>query len=57
MDHTPESRSSAGPIVGTIIIVILLVLGALYFWGAQLNRNAMKNQLPIIPGDATTTAL
>ncbi len=28
----------AGPIIGAIIIVILLVFGALYFWGQKLNR-------------------
>ena len=43
-----------GPIVGTIIIIVLLIFGALYFWGAQLNRE--EAPLPFIPGDATTTA-
>lgn len=28
----------AGPIIGMIIIVILLVFGALYFWGQKLNK-------------------
>ena len=28
----------AGPIIGAIIIVILVVFGALYFWGQKLNR-------------------
>ena len=28
----------AGPIIGAIIIVILLVFGALYFWGQKLNK-------------------
>lgn len=49
-----EQRSSAGPLVGTTIIVVLLLLGALYFWGAKLNQNAAA-PLPVIPGDATTT--
>lgn len=27
----------AGPVIGAIIVVILLVFGALYFWGQKLN--------------------
>jgi len=27
-----------GPIVGVVIIVLVLILGALYFWGARLNE-------------------
>ena len=45
----PE-KSSAGPIVGTIIVIVLLALGALYFWGARLNRET-PDELPFIPGD------
>lgn len=28
----------AGPFVGTIIVVLLLAFGALYFWGVHLNK-------------------
>ena len=45
--------SGTGPIIGVIIIVLLLVLGGLYFWGAQLNRTTPI--LPLIPGDAVPT--
>lgn len=34
-----SGASSVGPVIGTIIIIALLALGALYFWGARLNRN------------------
>ena len=44
-------KSGTGPIIGVIVIVVMLVLGGLYFWGAQLNRES--EQLPFIPGDAT----
>ena len=30
-------KKSAGPFIGIIIIVIVIVLGAFYFWGAELN--------------------
>ncbi len=44
------SKSSAGPIVGAFIVIIILALGGLYFWGAQLNQEP-EDTLPFIPGD------
>lgn len=42
--------------MGIIIIVILMMFGALYFWGAYLNaQNAEQQPLPLIPGDVTVT--
>jgi len=32
------SKKSIGPIVGIIVIIILLVLGALYVWGGKLSK-------------------
>lgn len=46
-------KSGNGAVIGVVIIVILLIFGALYFWGAQLNRDS--GTLPFIPGDAATT--
>ncbi|MDB5238324.1 MAG: hypothetical protein JWM46_594 [Candidatus Kaiserbacteria bacterium] len=45
-------KGGAGPTVGIIIIVILLIFGALYFWGAQLNKQ--QDQLPLIPSSTGT---
>lgn len=42
--RTPKDDGT-GAIVGAIIIVILLVFGALYFWGQKLN----KTQSPDAP--------
>ncbi|MDO8514513.1 MAG: hypothetical protein Q7S50_03155 [bacterium] len=53
----PAHKSSTGPIVGTIIIVVLLVVGALYFWGAQLNQRDAEDQLPLIPGNDSSTTI
>ncbi len=33
----PQSDRTIGPIIGSLIIVILLIIGALYFWGQKLN--------------------
>ncbi|PIR82311.1 hypothetical protein COU20_03040 [Candidatus Kaiserbacteria bacterium CG10_big_fil_rev_8_21_14_0_10_59_10] len=35
-----------GPWIGAGIVVILLVVGALYFWGAKLNERASGSNLP-----------
>lgn len=45
-----------GPAIGVIIIVLVVVLGGLYFWGQ--HQNELKNTpAPITPTttDATTT--
>ncbi len=58
VDHLlPPARkqSAAGPTVGIIIILILLIIGALYFWGASLNRPNAADNLPFIPADSSYT--
>ena len=35
----PTEHRSIGPIIGTLIIVIVLVIGALYIWGQKLNND------------------
>jgi len=49
-----HSKGSAGPTVGIIIIVIVFILGGLYFWGQRLNQKDAQT-LPLIPGDTTST--
>ncbi|MBI4087807.1 hypothetical protein HY418_00265 [Candidatus Kaiserbacteria bacterium] len=53
-------KPSSGPMVGIVIIVLLMIVGALYFWGARLNQQNAEDQLPLIPadspaGESTTT--
>ena len=45
-----KERKQIGPIVGTAIILAILVLGGLYFWGSRLNRNE-QNPPPLILGN------
>lgn len=47
-----SAKSSSGPIVGTIVIITLIVIGGLYFW-MQEPKDKMAD-LPFIPGDSTT---
>jgi len=44
-------KSSIGPIAGAVIVILLLIAGGLYFWGAQLNKQ--QEPLPYIPSDDT----
>ncbi|MFA7216497.1 MAG: hypothetical protein WC095_00725 [Candidatus Paceibacterota bacterium] len=39
-----ENKSSIGSIIGTIIIIALIILGGLYFWGKKIenSRNAQE---------------
>lgn len=48
-------KKPVGPVVGIVIILILLVFGALYFWGQYLNSQDAPDPLPLIPGDSTTS--
>jgi hypothetical protein len=49
----PEApKSGVGPIAGAIIVILLLVAGGLYFWGAKLNEDIQNNTIPYIPDDA-----
>jgi hypothetical protein len=54
MTAPQKKRGGMGATVGIVIIVILLIFGGLYFWGARLNQEQSQQQLPLIPGDTTT---
>lgn len=53
---TPETQEGhgVGAAVGTIIIILLLALGAFYFWGARLNEME-DNAPPYILGNESTS--
>lgn len=57
MDNmTPASTPARKPVgawVGTVIVILVLALGALYFWGAKLNTDNPDN-LPFILGNETS---
>ena len=48
----PEpQKSSVGPVAGAVIVILLLIAGGLYFWGAQLNKQ--EDLPPFIPSDTS----
>ena len=53
--RTPPPKKSGGPIVGVVIVLVLLIFGAFYVWGARLNNaGASADQVPYIPAGTTT---
>jgi len=43
-----ESGSSAGPIIGAIVILAVIIFGALYFWGQREESQALNQELDTI---------
>lgn len=39
---TEHREGSAGPVIGTIIILAVIVLGGLYFWGQRAGNQVME---------------
>lgn len=40
-----ENKSSIGSIIGTIIIIAIIILGGLYFWGKRVEEAKLKESL------------
>lgn len=40
-----ENKSSIGSIIGTIIVIAIIILGGLYFWGKRIDEAKIKNDL------------
>ncbi|MFZ2621139.1 MAG: hypothetical protein WAX85_01435 [Minisyncoccia bacterium] len=38
-------KSSIGSIIGTIIIIAVIILGGLYFWGKRIEESKVKQAL------------
>ncbi|HTR18568.1 MAG TPA: transmembrane domain-containing protein [Candidatus Paceibacterota bacterium] len=46
-------KESAGATVGIVIIFLLMIAGAFYFWDARQHQKV--DTVPYIPGDSSTT--
>lgn len=40
-----ENKSSIGSIIGTIIIIAIIILGGLYFWGKRIEEAKLQDDL------------
>lgn len=34
----PPEKGGMGPLIGSVIVIVILVIGAIYFWGDKLNK-------------------
>ncbi len=41
--ESPARKRPVGALVGVAIVVLLMTVGGLYFWGAHLNRPTVEN--------------
>ncbi|MBI4155947.1 MAG: hypothetical protein HY507_01805 [Candidatus Zambryskibacteria bacterium] len=46
-------KSSIGSIIGTIIIIALIILGGLYFWGKRIEETKLTQDLTTSPTEMT----
>jgi len=46
-------KKSFGPIIGIIVIIIVLVIGAFYVWGGKLS-NSSSEAAPLTPTDSVS---
>ena len=56
MPEEPRSSGDIGPVIGIVIIIVLLIFGGLYFWGAQLNRQASNDAVSGFDASPADTA-
>lgn len=45
------AKKPAGPWVGIVIIVVMLIFGALYYWQQVAAHRPALEPLPLIPGE------
>ncbi len=41
-----EPKGGMGPLIGSIIVIVILVIGAIYFWGGKLNSQDINGLSP-----------
>ncbi len=50
-----QNKSSIGSIIGTIIIIAIIILGGLYFWGKMIEEAKLNEELISEPVTTETT--
>lgn len=54
-----EKRTSVGPIIGIILILAIIIIGGLYFWGKRIQEDVPvpeQNDLEEIENDLEATS-
>ncbi len=57
MPPQPQPEKKVGPIIGALIIVLILIVAALYFFGQRLNtQNKIETAAPVTQNTPTQTS-
>jgi uncharacterized protein YdgA (DUF945 family) len=51
-----QPKSSIGSIIGTIIIIAVIILGGLYFWGKRVEETKLQQNLVSDNTEQATTS-
>lgn len=49
LPRTPGENRKIGPIIGVLVIVLVIIIAALYFFGQKLNTNPTTTEVSEIP--------
>ncbi len=55
MRGNTTEKSTSGPIVGVIIIVILFIVGGIYYWNMAVNKSKELNKSSAIQSEKETS--
>jgi len=58
MENMESEKKSSGALIGSIIIIVILLIGGIYTWQLKVKENLAKKQIPIenqIPTNNTDT--
>lgn len=53
MSNEPEKKSSVGSIIATVVIIAIIILGGLYFWGKRIETERANQALLQNTGSTT----
>jgi hypothetical protein len=55
--QVPQQKTSTGPLVGSLIVLFVLVIGGFYLWNSERKQGGMSDAPPpFILGDETADA-
>jgi uncharacterized protein HemX len=53
MDGNMQKKSGIGAVIATVVIIAIIILGALYFWGKRIENQKLQEAL--VQGASTST--
>lgn len=58
LEETPTPKSSSvGALIGIVVVILVIVLGGLYFWGQRVEQLEQKDSLTALGEDNSVETL